>query len=169
VRFYTTHLWPGPLRDEIRQNQVADLIQIIHARVQDGELPPIVVGDFNAGRVYADSDEDTPLSTRMLEEHFWRPIDEIHEACGAPGWTGVDIVYIGRRSSFPGTVGGYSTAYRHSFDATQMTCDGEMLSDHPAEGVALFIRPDDAPQAETAGDHLCSTFGERRSGEVCGD
>ena len=107
LRFYSTHLSPNDKSKDERENQATEIIKKIKERAKMGELPPIVVGDFNAGRNFRTGEAEK--SVRMIENDFWRPIDSfISDSTG----TGVNIVYIGRKSSFPNSNGKYAPIER---------------------------------------------------------
>jgi len=156
LRFYTLYFYAGD-DARIRTLQAKKATNIIHDRAQPGELPPIVVGDFNARRyfdykivvkekgclcidngdelffpgeefvnrpprecvefcqsrgyergVIAERDVTHNVqsfaekSVRIMEEYFWRPIDIWHQRYPDQiTETGIDIIYIGKRESFP--------------------------------------------------------------------
>lgn len=92
LRFYVVHLTAGNAPDALnpcepasstrRLRQGEYLIGKVRGRAEVTDFPPIVVGDFNAGRDYRTgrTPED---SVRLMEAHFWLPLHRLYER--APG------------------------------------------------------------------------------------
>lgn len=100
VRFYCTHFTPdkGGSRKNIRRRQARRLVRKVRVwGNRNDRLPPIVVGDFNARRVYGQPAEK---SVEIMEKYFWRPLDHV-PAGDRPSQTSIDGVFIGRREYFP--------------------------------------------------------------------
>jgi hypothetical protein len=104
LRFYSAYFVPGRNNEHLRLPQAQALVEIVRSRATPGELPPIVVGDFNAERTYS-GDGGAPPNVQLLEEHFWRPIDVHQRRTGGLSASGIDLVYIGRKASFPESQG----------------------------------------------------------------
>ena len=146
IRFYSTH--HSNTAADKRFRQAKDTAQIIRQRAQAGELPPIVVGDFNAGRSF---DGGTPeASVRRMEQHFWRPVNALAFGPGRANGTGIDIVYIGKKSSFPNSVGNFVPKKRHHIPLAGIPADvpgyphmNHELTDHHSEAYLLRVISDD--------------------------
>ncbi len=147
MRFYSTHL-SNPLphqpntRKERRLSQAKDVVSKVRERAQPGELPPIVVGDFNAGRVFGAGQPEESVLT--MEAHFWRPIDTLNLGPNPVPETGVDIIYIGRQSSFPKSKGIFRPIERRHIPMGPTTIVGfpnftDKLTDHSSEGFTFKI------------------------------
>lgn len=148
LRFYSTHFTPGDdggipyirkSSSDERAYQAQKVIDIVKEQARSGELPPIVVGDFNAERNLPDGAAEE--SVEIMERDFWRPID-IYK----PASTGIDIIYIGRKESFPASMGNFLPIERRrvEFAHVPTTVDSrsfEQLTDHPSEGMRLRIDP----------------------------
>lgn len=96
LRFYSTHV--SNTSAGKRERQIRDVVAKVRDRASSGELPPIVVGDFNASRDFSTGEAET--SVRLMEAHFWRPIDSTKPTGKLP----IDMVYVGKKSSFPNSV-----------------------------------------------------------------
>lgn len=86
VRFYTTHLSHGDDQSGQRVEQIAKLLKIVRERARPGELPPIVVGDFNR--------LPTSRIGQMMDEHFALAHNSNY-----------DQIWIGRKRTFIGARG----------------------------------------------------------------
>ncbi len=142
LKFYTVHLSSQKKHVLERLKQVRNVIRIVRGRATPGELPPVVVGDFNAGRTYGVDPEPSVLE---MEKYFWRPIDEA-VGRGTHG-TGIDIVYIGRKSAFRKSKGEYVVVRSDnvSFSGIPVRVDGfpgvfDELTDHDSQGFGLRIK-----------------------------
>jgi hypothetical protein len=98
LRFYDVHLSSGngganplnpcePSASTRREYQVKDIVEKVRGRAEPGELPPIVVGDFNAGRSYSTCGV-TERSVTLMEANFWRPLDSLYNR--SPGEASVE-------------------------------------------------------------------------------
>jgi len=146
LRFYTTHLSSGRRYRESRLKQVREIIRIVRKRAMPGELPPIVVGDFNAGRYF---DGTRPESSVLeMEKFFYRPIDRALECkADAPAETGIDLVYIGKRSVFDKSTGEFVLIRTHNikFAGIPVKVEGapgffDELTDHHSQGFSFHIK-----------------------------
>lgn len=146
LRFYTTHLSSQRRHREDRLKQAREVIRIIRKRAMPGELPPIIVGDFNAGRYF---DGTTPESSVLeMEKIFYRPIDMALKCkAGAPTRTGIDIVYIGKKSVFNKSIGEFVPIRTHNikFAGIPVKVDGapgffDELTDHHSQGFSFHIK-----------------------------
>ncbi len=157
LRFYNTHFssnaelkwyekfWYGfnsnKDKGQKKRNRLAEkVINIVRERAKPGELPPVIVGDFNAGRNFV-SDE-AELSVQKLESHFWRMIDDFRSFC--TDYTVVDNVYIGKKKSFPNSLGYFQLKkwHRIRMHKKPVIVDGhelDQLTDHNAEGFSFDI------------------------------
>ncbi len=157
LRFYDTHfssnvdvkwyqkLWYGysSPRDEgekRRSEQASRLIRIVMERAKPGELPPVVVGDFNAGRNFVNGSAEA--SVKKMEEHFWRPLDNFSNSC--TGYTVRDLIYIGKKESFPDSRGRFQLVKWHRvlMHRKPVLVNGKRLdelTDHNAEGFSFNI------------------------------
>lgn len=144
-KFYTTHL--SHTDDAAnRLRQITQLRESVKATVETGDLPPIVVGDFNFA-VKKDGTSDQPQNFQAMSQDFYLATkagafcyDGVHG--GAP----VDQIWIGRHSSFPQTRGVFRAVRLHAngdpwgiFLKEPMVVDGVLVpqvSDH-AKAVAM--------------------------------
>jgi hypothetical protein len=157
-RFYTTHLshdshYPdGSLKTSRARQRVEEtsaLLGRIIERVQPGELPPIVVGDFNAS-----------MDQRAVYESMKARFENVGElalhclgsdAGGAPNEVPFDHLWIGRPNAFTGTQGHWRILRYHT-DRRGGGLDlrnaqpvrGAMipLSDHDSPGASLAVDPE---------------------------
>lgn len=82
VRLYNTHFWPGGNEKKwVRKAQANDLVKLVRQRAQYGELPPILVGDFN----YTSSEESERIIGRIFS---------------VAARDSIDVVYVGRPTTF---------------------------------------------------------------------
>jgi hypothetical protein len=156
LRFYCTHFSPGSDGEDKkkRSSQAARLVEKVQEWTSEADqLPPIVVGDFNARRVYGQPAED---SIEVLEKHFRRPLDDV-AAQNNLTQTLIDIVWIGRKQSFPHITHDFQTLELRRIpmkdlavdgygrDYTPLLDDGFLkypLTDHNyAEGFRLHVVP----------------------------
>ncbi len=127
LRFYTTHLshnFADKNRDDYRHAQVQAIRAIVLGRVGAGELPPIVVGDFNFGA-------DNPENTMSLDFELGHT-------------SGIDQIWLGRKKSFPQTTGGYAKVWESIVILNQaMSHDGvtfpRLAGSHNSPGIGLHI------------------------------
>jgi len=153
LRFYSTHLsnnnepewweffWYRSKKDKgqkKRAQQSKKLVKKVLRRAKTGELPPIVVGDFNSSRKYETGEAEK--SVKVMEKHFWRPVDDYPSNRGY-----VDIIYIGKKSSFSYRNGYYKPIEPLFIEMAHIsdTVDGqqlEELSDHHNHGFRLSIK-----------------------------
>ncbi len=143
LRFYTVHLSSQDRHMFDRLRQIKKVIKIVMERAEPGELPPIVVGDFNAGRSF-DGNIPEP-SVLEMEKYFWRPADK-SVICGNHE-TGRDIVYIGRKSVFKYSMGNYILIRTNNVRFSGITdkVDGfpgffGELTDHNSQGFSFRIQ-----------------------------
>jgi hypothetical protein len=118
LRFYSTHLTPGneKVDNDERRNEVDNVIRIVLKQAQPGELPPIVVGDFNAGKDDAEIEK--------MHQHFHIIND-----------SSVDLIWVGRLTSFPMCKGSYVLVSTDTVYLTTAKC-----SDHNSPSAGLAIR-----------------------------
>ncbi|NOY64231.1 MAG: hypothetical protein GXO97_02350 [Nitrospirae bacterium] len=126
-----------------RLRQIKKVIKIVMERAEPGELPPIVVGDFNAGRSFDGSIPEA--SVLEMERYFWRPVDKTvncrnHE-------TGRDIIYIGKKSVFKNSIGDYIVIRTNNvnFSGIAESVEGfpgffDELTDHNSQGFSFHIQ-----------------------------
>ena len=141
LRFYCTHLTLSSPCE--RLEQAKKVAALIRERAKPGELPPVMVGDFNAVRYFtaAVQPEESVLE---MEKYFYRPTDH---ACGQSN-TGKDMIYVGKKSAFPDSRGHYVPIRIHPvyFHGLQTRIDGfpnfcDELTDHHSNGVSFKILP----------------------------
>ena len=139
LRFYCTHLTRASECE--RLEQAKKITAIIRKRAEPGELPPVMVGDFNAGRHLGTSVQPEE-SVLELENYFYRPTDR---ACDQT-YTGIDLIYIGKKSAFPSSRGQYVPIRANPvyFLGLQTRIDDfpefcDELTDHHSNGVSLKI------------------------------
>jgi endonuclease/exonuclease/phosphatase family metal-dependent hydrolase len=157
LRFYNTHFssnvgvkWYQKLlygykssRDEGEKRRIVQarkLIRIVMERAKPGELPPVVVGDFNAGRNFVRGKAEA--SVRKMEKHFWQPLDNFSSSC--TGYTVRDLIYIGKKESFPYSRGRFQLVRWHRvlMHRKPVVVNGtrlDELTDHNAEGFSFNI------------------------------
>jgi hypothetical protein len=157
LRFYDTHfssnvdlkwyqkLWYGYKSsldegEKRRSAQAHKLVRIVTERAKPGELPPVVVGDFNAGRDYVTG--RTEASVGKMEKHFWRPLDNFSNYC--TGYRVRDLIYIGKKESFPYSRGRFQLVkwHRVQMHKKPVLVDGhrlDELTDHNVEGFTFNI------------------------------
>jgi hypothetical protein len=162
VRFYSVHFTPGDDEKSERRHQAKRVTGIVRERARTGELPPIVVGDFNAQRNFVTG--DTEASVRQLEKNFWRPIDTLNLNSVAIPSTGIDIIYIGKKSRFSGSAGRFRPVKHRPIQMNdkEVVVEGVVipeLSDHDAEGFTLKIE-NGLPweQARSEGSRILEAF-----------
>jgi endonuclease/exonuclease/phosphatase family metal-dependent hydrolase len=150
LRFYTTHLSHGADQKEQRLDQIDRLREIIAERVDPGELPPVVVGDFNFRKEESES-------YQKMNAHF-QLVNELAIGCltdGKPTEAGIDHIWVGRKTAFPQTTGTFVPLRYHTTAAngsgvdlkSQRTVDpvrGQpaytgALSDHNSPGFSFKI------------------------------
>jgi len=145
LRFYCTHLTRASECE--REEQAKKITAIIRKRAEPGELPPVIVGDFNAGRHLGTSVQPEE-SVLEMEKYFYRPTDR---ACGQT-YTGIDLVYVGKKSAFPDSRGHFVPIRTHPVYllGLQTRIEGfpefcDELTDHHSSGVSLKIvaKPED--------------------------
>ena len=150
LRLYSTRFATGD-RSLRRREQAKQLTKLIINRHEAGWLPPIVVGDFNTGiSNFGTEQEEKEHSVRIMEENFWRPLDHLF-ACenfsditGRTG-TSIDLIYIGKKSSFPNSTGGFRPLKELFINLqTSQTVEGHpnfygQLSAHNLHGFQLLI------------------------------
>jgi len=117
LRFYSTHLSHGEVQRKQRKTQARKIASIIRERPQAGELPPILVGDFNA--------------TAEGEPDVFTEIAGLFQLAHARDY---DQIWTGRGSSFPQCKGGYRLL---GVDVVDLVAQG--LSDHDAPVTAFQI------------------------------
>ena len=142
LRFYSTHL-SNTSKDK-RSRQAKDVVAKVRERAKTGELPPIVVGDFNAGRNFVTGEAED--SVRKMEAHFWRPIDTLNLGPNPITGTGIDIIYIGKKSSFPNSRGLFRPVQRRHIPMAGIPASvvghpefTDELTDHHSEGFTFKI------------------------------
>jgi hypothetical protein len=96
VRFYATHLSHGDQHAQ-RVEQVKKILEIVRTRVQFGELPPVIAGDFNFSKSKERDNYD------RMNESFALANDRI-DGSGES----IDHIWLGRWSSFRNTSGAYT-------------------------------------------------------------
>lgn len=128
LRFYVTHLYPGHTaeRRRIRKDQALELINKVLSRASQHDLPPILVGDFN----FDSFDEDAAI---LIGNHFWRAPLLVKAACGPQPDSSYDIVYIGKKASFPYSRGTYRLGRLRKVDLSPT------LSDHNSLGQVMWV------------------------------
>jgi len=133
LRFYNTHLSHGDQLEQ-RQDQIDKLLGIITTRQRAaGELPPVLVGDFN----FRPSSE--AASFNKLNASF-RLINTEALGCtaGKPTRVGIDQIWVGRRPAFPTSTGTLTLLRWHtSSSGNGIELDG--LSDHDSPGASFRI------------------------------
>jgi len=151
LRFYNTHFYPGRsgFRKGVRATQARELVDRIRSRVRTGELPPIVVGDFN--------NRTSEASYGTMEDNFWRPEQVIQDSCGHAHMS-IDRIYVGKKSAFPQTRGGFQVGPQQTLLTTQSRVSGVPASDHNASGHVLYINPDDDGRNPRIGPWACYRF-----------
>ena len=166
LRFYNTHLsMYGSVKwyeknlygytsgkdkgQKKRSTQVSNIIKIVRNRAKPGELPPIIAGDFNAGRNFVTG--ETEVSVKKMEAHFQRQIDGFRNSCS--DYTVTDQIYIGRKETFPESKGSFQLLKWHRIymDKKPVVVGGKRineLTDHNAEGFSfkIIIKPDKESQ-----------------------
>ena len=82
-----------------------------------------------------------------MEKHFWRPIDTLRTGSNPISHTGIDIVYIGKKASFPNSRGEFEPVQRHHIPMKGIPASVEgnpdfsdELTDHHSEGFTLKIK-----------------------------
>lgn len=130
LRFYVTHFYPGHTaeRREYRKVQASELIEKVLARATDGDLPPLLVGDFN----FDSFEEDGSI---LLNGHFTRAPVLVAAACGSQPDSAYDIVYVAKKSSFPRSKGTYRLGRLR-----KLTLNPD-LSDHNSLGQVMWVEP----------------------------
>ena len=94
-RMYTTHLSHGDQLSQ-RHDELDKIVDHILSRNKIGEMPPILVGDFNF------QEHEEPDSYAKLNRYFWLVNDAAwHCLGGQPVTTGIDQIWVGRYESFP--------------------------------------------------------------------
>ena len=122
VRFYDTHFWPGKEKKKwVRKVQAKDLVKLVKKRAQYGELPPILVGDFN----YT-ANED---SERIINQYFKVAARE-----------SIDVVYVGRPSIFTKAHGKITVKNpSRNLILKDHTYNTKEFSDHNSPGALLQL------------------------------
>lgn len=143
LRFYTTHLSHGDQESQ-RNEQIDNLNAIISNRILAGELPPIVVGDFNF-RPHTESSSNS----RMNDNFSLANLQAVGCDEGKPTKTKIDHVWIGKKESFPNTVGHYmpirfitTTGKDNGIDLKSNYTVGDYtgeLSDHNSPGFGFKV------------------------------
>jgi len=143
LRFYTTHLSHGQDQKGQRRDQIKKLRKIVKEVSIEGELTPVVVGDFNF------SQDSNPNQFDRMNEDFWLANSKgLPCADGMPANGGIDHIWVGRASSFPQakaklTVVRYHTeASGYGIDLqSSHSVDGYVgpLSDHDSPGISFRI------------------------------
>ena len=145
LRFYCTHLTRASECE--REEQARKITAIIRKRAEPGELPPVIVGDFNAGR-YLGTSVQPEESVVEMEKYFYRPTDQ---ACGQT-YTGIDLIYVGKKTAFPDSRGHFVSIRTHPVYllGLQTRIEGfpefcDELTDHHSSGVSLriVVKPED--------------------------
>src|SRR5262245_36485898 len=98
-RFYVTHLShrSGTEWESARGQQIDFIRNKINSRVQAGELPPIIVGDFNF--TAGGGDKDEPNNYNKMARYFYLATKAgIYCYGGQPRSAGIDQIWIGRSS-----------------------------------------------------------------------
>jgi hypothetical protein len=115
LRFFNTHTshdtgdgWNEVDNSDQRKSQIEKIREIVSTHVAAGELPPIVVGDFNCKK-------DDPENTMSQDFDF---------ACDDGDR---EHIWVGRHASFPQTMGSYTTLWTttvfsggHEFDGIDL-------------------------------------------------
>lgn len=142
LRFYTAHIsW----KDEKTARQTKDLANWIKGRAQKGELLPIVTGDFNAEKNLKTN--KTEQAVIEMEKFFYRPMDRAwyEQQINSFAGTGIDIVYIGKKESFPDSYGDYLPIATHNLVFKEQSGEFKpcsktnILTDHPFRAVSLKV------------------------------
>jgi hypothetical protein len=92
LAFFTTHLANDERRRSEREGQIDRLLAIVERQVGPGELPPILVGDFNFRA-------DERASYERLNRRCWLANEAVSGEVRPP--VGVDHVWVGRPERFP--------------------------------------------------------------------
>lgn len=152
LRFYNLHLSHKEEQEDQRLEQIENLINWISGRVQEGELPPIVVGDFNF--------------KYSLENNCYKKMCMGGFRLLWPGngrSPDIDQIWWGKKESFPQTKGSYillrshstngkggvDLVANHSLLSLPYSCNGEIFeggpfSDHSqSPAVSLKILDDE--------------------------
>jgi hypothetical protein len=137
LRFYSTHL--TNTSESVRADEASRLVSWIKKRAQPGELPPIVVGDFNQGGF-------SEKAVQTMKASFDRPMERKKE-----GDDNVDAIYLGKKSVFQKSTGVYFPLRTHTlfFAGHPTSVDGypefcDELTDHPSPAIDLhvaYVRP----------------------------
>lgn len=146
LRFYTTHIsWV----EKNTTKQIVDLVKWVVGRALPGELPPIVTGDFNDGG--RNLKGGTPSAGVLeMEKHFWRPMDLGWTTGRVEGLsdTGIDVIYIGKKTSFPRSYYSYVPIATHNLWFSTEFKDTDThpritelyLTDHHSRAVTLEVK-----------------------------
>ena len=78
----------------------------------------------------------------------------IKDGCGHADIS-IDKIYIGRKSSFPQTCGGYLIGPQQTLRLTQDRVSGVPASDHNSTGNLLYVSANSSPADGTLGPWAC--------------
>jgi hypothetical protein len=124
--FYSVHVVPksgGPRQVK----QCIDVVRIVHDNFLEGDLTPLVVGDFNFSRA-GDPNGAYPTMDR-----------DFYEAGDRVGESAIEHCWVGRESSFPSN-GGVLRLVEGSYEHNRDFDDGGAnLTDHPCPYVEFEL------------------------------
>lgn len=128
--FYSTHLEPdGEQFSSTRIRQVfqsKDVVSFVLNNFKEGDVTPLVVGDFNF------SSASNPDAYDVMNDSFW-------EVGHSLGGSGVEHFWVGRETSFP-TNGGVLRLVPESYDLNAFLNDEAVdFTDHVCPYVELEI------------------------------
>src|SRR6266496_1787005 len=113
VRVYVTHLShhsDKSAQHDQRSDQIDNIIDHVTDRWTSGELPPLLIGDFN----FHPNDERDNYN--KLHNHFSLATKSFVGCTsnGNPTEIGVDHIWVGRRTSFPSNIGKLNAVRYHN-------------------------------------------------------
>jgi hypothetical protein len=95
-----------------RVAQIAALLTVVGDSVQSGELPPIMVGDFNTAPYDFEASVVAPIFTEFMLANS-EPIADPNGCINHAIMPEVDHIWIGRPERFPLTRGSYTIVRHH--------------------------------------------------------
>jgi len=138
--FFSVHMVPESAPLERQLNQARNLVNAVREAWRDGDMPPIVVGDFNCGSW-----------DRQIREVIYSEFFE------ASGLNSIDLVFIGRPQRYRNAAG---TILPAATDEVSGSYDPGPQSDHSATWVKLLA--DDSADMTTASVPPEQDLGGRR-------